>query len=192
MRTTKIEGFKSRTDKLVLTTDRHTREIRKVATTVARLEKDGRLTRDLAIYLHQFAQRVAEGHGASTIDGDGSTNRMTSPYDITSTGGGFGSKTPSDRQLNGMACLQEMRKRIPRELMHIFDQIVNEETEGWHDRKKTLSEIGEMIGYKHKQSSAAGGALVHAVVCLIAHFLRDSRFLALGNPENVRHSDAVA
>ncbi len=179
-RTTKIRQFTARTDKLVLTTDSHTREVRKVATTVARLEKDGRLTRDLAIYLHKFAQRVADGHGAATEDGDDSTSRMTSAYEPGS-GGKFGSKTPSDRQLTGLACLQEMKKRIPRELMSIFEQIVNEETEGWHDRKKTLSEIGQMIGYRHKQESAAGGALVYAVTCLIAHFMRESRYLALGN-----------
>jgi hypothetical protein len=177
-RTTQIETFVRRTERLVLSTDGHTREVRKVATTAAHLEKHGNLTRDLAIYLHQFAQRVAEGHGAATEDGHDSTSRMTCSYE-PSGGGGFGSKTPSDRQLNGLACLQQMRKQIPRELIPVFDQIVNEEVSGWHDRKMTLAEIGAMIGYKHKQSSAAGGALVYAVCTMVAHFLRNSRYLAL-------------
>lgn len=183
-RTTKIKSFTSRTDRLVLSTDGHTREVRKVATTVAKLEKDGRLTRDLAIYLHNFAQRVAEGHGAATEDGDDSTSRLTSSYEPGNSGG-FASRTPSDRQLTGIHCLQAMRMRIPRELMPIFDQILNEETAGWHDRRKTLSEIGQMIGYKHKQESAAGGALVYAVTCLIAHFCRDNRILAVSGHEKV-------
>jgi hypothetical protein len=183
-RTDKIESFKTRSDKLVLRTDGHTREVRKVATTIAHLEKHGNLTKDLAIYLHKFAQRVADGHGAATEDGDDSTSRLTASYEAGG-GGSFGSKTYSDRRLDGLRVLQEMKKRIPRELMPVFDQIVNEETSGWHDRKRTLAEIGEMIGYKHKQQSAAGGALVYAVVALIAHYCRESRFLSLGTRDFV-------
>jgi hypothetical protein len=183
-RTIKIKQFTERTDKLVLDTDNHTREIRKVATTISRLEKSHRLTRELAGYLHTFAQRVAEGLGAATEDGDDSTSRLTSAYEPMG-GGSFGSKTPSDLQLTGTMCLQEMKKRVPKELLSIFNQIVDEETEGWHDRRRSLKEMGEELGYQDSQASAAGGALVHAVTCLVAHFIRESRYLTRGPLKSV-------
>ncbi len=183
-RTTKIQEFTERTDRLVLRTDNHTREVRKVATTIAKLEKSGTLTRDLTIYLQQFAQRIAEGQGAATEDGDDSTSKLTSAYE---PGGGtaFASKTPSDRQLSGLHWSQLMRVRIPRELMPVYDQIINEETCGWHDRARTLATIGESIGYNHKQSSAAGGALVYAVCTLISHFVKENRLLVPCSQEKV-------
>jgi hypothetical protein len=183
-RTTKIESFTSRTDRLVLSTDGHTREVRKVATTIAKLEKSGTLTRDLTIYLQQFAQRCAEGQGAATEDGDDSTSKLTSSYE-PSGGAAFASKTPSDRQLSGLHWSQLMRMRIPRELMSVYDQIINEETAGWHDRARTLAAIGESIGYNHKQSSAAGGALVYAVCTLISHFVKENRLLVPHSQEKV-------
>ncbi len=184
-RTKKIKQFTERTDKLVLRTDNHTREVRKVATTIAKLEKGNRLSRDLAIVLHQFARRVADGHGAATLDGDDSTSRLTSQYEPIGTKSGFGSRTPSDAQMDGLRCLQEMKKLVPKQLKRIFDQIVNEETSGWHDRPRTLSEIGQEIGYQDSQASAAGGALVHAVCCLIDHFMRENGYVAYSKRETV-------
>lgn len=175
-RATQITASRRRTSLIVLDTDNHRREVKRVKTTASKMEKDGRLPRELAKHLYAFAQRVADGMGAATDEHDDSTNRVTSGYDVVSTGGGFGSRTPSDRQLTGMAAMQEMRKRIPMELMPIFDQILDEEVVGDSPFRRTLTELGERLGYKHKQSSPAGGALVYAVTCLIAHFMRGRGF----------------
>ena len=88
------------------------------------------------------------------------------------TQGGYGSRTPSDRQLAGLAALREMKNRIPPELMPIFTQIIEEEVAGCCTLGRTLAELGKALGYKHKQTTSAGGALVYAVTCPIAHFMR--------------------
>jgi hypothetical protein len=164
-----------RTSRVILEAGKSRWEASRVKTTASKLEKDGRLPRDLVKHLYAFAQRVADGMGAATNDFDESTNRLTGPYEPVATLGGFGSRTPSDRQLDGMAAMQEMRNRIPSELMPIFDQIVDEEVAGYHPLARTLAELGEALGYKHKQTTSAGGALVYAVTCLIAHYMRSTR-----------------
>lgn len=173
VRTTKIKSFRRRTDYHVLETDGHKREVQKVKTTASKLEKDGRLSKDLSVYLHLFAQMVADGWGAATGDGQDSTNRLTAAYEPIGTLSGFGSKTPSDRQLWGMEAYHDMRQRIPQEFVSLFDQIVNEEVAGYSPLAKTLAELGEYLGYKHKQSSASGGTQVYCIVAMIAHFLKE-------------------
>lgn len=171
-RTACITATRRRTRIVVLETDGHKRLARKVKTTANKLEKDGRLPRDLAQHLYAFAKRVADGMGAATEDGHDSSNRTTAGYQPVATLSGYGSRTMADRHLTGMAAHQEMRHRIPSELMPIYDQIVDEEVTGRHPLGRTLHELGEALGYKHKQTTAAGGALVYAVVCLIAHYMR--------------------
>jgi hypothetical protein len=73
----------------------------------------------------------------------------------------------------GGAVIHEKRTRIPAELLPIF---VGEEVAGYHPLARTLAELGEALGYKHKQTTSAGGALVYAITCLIAHYMRISRF----------------
>ena len=167
-----------RTSRVILETGKQRHEVRRVKTTASKLEKDGRLPRDLAKHLYVFAQHVADGMGAATDDFDESTNRLTAPYEPVATLGGYGSRTPSDRQLIGLSALQEMKARIPSELMPIFNQIVDEEVAGYSPLARTLAELGEALGYKHKQTTAAGGTLVYAVTCLIAHYMRSERMTA--------------
>jgi hypothetical protein len=167
-----------RTSRVILETGKQRHEVKRVKTTASKLEKDGRLPRDLAKHLYAFAQQVADGMGASTDDFDDSTNRLTAPYEPVATLGGYGSRTPSDRQLIGLRALQAMKTRIPAELMPIFNQIVDEEVAGYSPLARTLAELGEALGYKHKQTTAAGGTLVYAVTCLIAHYMRANRLLA--------------
>lgn len=171
-RTTHLTATRRRTRLVVLETDGHKRLARQVKTTANKLEKDGRLPRDLAKHLYAFAKRVADGMGAATEDEHDSSNRTTAGYQPVATLSGYGSRTMADRHLTGMAAHQEMRHRIPSELMPIYDQIVDEEVTGQHPLGRTLHELGEALGYKHKQTTAAGGALVYAVVCLIAHYMR--------------------
>lgn len=187
VKTTLVKASRRRTERLVLTSDGHTREVKKVKTTANKLEKDGKLTRDLAIYLAAFAQCVADGHGAATDDHHDSSNRLTAAYEPVGTLSGFGSRTYSDRQLTGIEALQEMKNRIPQELVPIFNQIVDEEVVGYSPLKRTLAELGEKLGYKHKQTTAAGGALVYAVTCLIAHYMREKGFYS----EKARQTDAA-
>ncbi len=171
-RTRKIKEFTKRTDYVVLETDGHRRGVRKVKTTATKLETAGKLPKDLMIYVQSFAALVAAGMGAATDDGHDSTNRMTVNYDGGS-GGAFGSRTPSDRVLTGMAAYQEMRQRVPQEILPLFDQIVNEEVAGYSPIARTLKEIGEALGYTDRLSTASGGTQVFFVAALIAHFLRE-------------------
>ena len=78
-RTTQIKATRRRTDFIMLDTDGHRREVKRVKTTASKLEKDGKLPRELAHQLHAFAQRVADGMGAATEDEHDATNRLTSP-----------------------------------------------------------------------------------------------------------------
>jgi hypothetical protein len=186
VRTTQIRSSKKRLTRTVVETEGHRREVKKIKTTVSKLEKDGRITRGLAQYLYLFAQLVAAGTGAATDDRQDSTNRLTGSYEGYTSAGGFQSKTPSDIQLYGLHALQEMKNRIPPELIDIFNQIIDEEVEGHSPIRKTLSEIGDKLGYKHKQASPSGAALVYATVCLIAHFMREKGI----KPQKSRQSDA--
>lgn len=187
VRTASVKTTRRRVGFVVLETDGHKREIRKVKTTASKLEKDGKLTRDLANYLSAFARSVADGMGVATDDGHDSTNRLTASYEPIGTLSGFGSRTPSDRQLLGIEALQEMKNRVPNELIPIFNQIVDEEVAGYSPLARTLSELGERLGYKHKQQTAAGGALVYAVSCLIAHYMRERGIFS----KDVRQVDAL-
>lgn len=186
VRTTQVRSAKKRVARSVLDTEGHRREVKKIKTTVSKLEKDGRITRGLAQYLYVFAQLVANGMGAATEDGHDSTNRLTSSYEGYTSAGGFASKTLSDRQIMGLHALKEMKERIPKELLTVFNQIVDEEVAGYSPIRRTLTELGEKLGYKHKQASPSGAALVYATVCLIAHFMREKGL----KPENSRQSDA--
>lgn len=187
VRTASVKTTRRRVGFVVLETDGHKREVRKVKTTASKLEKDGKLTRDLANYLTAFARSVADGMGAATDDNHDSTNRLTASYEPVGTLSGFGSRTPSDRQLWGIEALQEMKHRIPNELIPIFNQIIDEEVAGYSPLARTLSELGERLGYKHKQQTAAGGALVYAVTCLIAHYMREKGIFS----KDLRHSVAL-
>ena len=187
VRTASVKTTRRRVGFVVLETDGHKREVRKVKTTASKLEKDGKLTRDLANYLTAFARSVADGMGVATSDNHDSTNRLTASYEPVGTLSGFGSRTPSDRQLFGLEALQELKKRVPNELMPIFNQIVDEEVAGYSPLARTLSELGDRLGYKHKQQASAGGALVYAVTCLIAHYMREKGY----NPDKSRQTVAL-
>ena len=173
IRTTMLKATRRRTGRVILETEGHKREARKVITLTSTLEKQGKLPRDLTLQLQEFAKLVANGMGAATEDTHDSSNHMTSPYEPVATLSGYGSRTPADRQLTGMGALQAMNNRVPPELIPIFNQIVDEEVGDHHPFARTLAELGERLGYKHKQTSAAGGALVYAVTCIIAHFMRE-------------------
>ena len=67
-RTACIAATRRRTRLVVLQTDGHTRLARKVKTTANKLEKDGRLPRDLAQHLYAFAKRVAFVVGVDRYD----------------------------------------------------------------------------------------------------------------------------
>jgi hypothetical protein len=177
-RATQIKATRRSTSLVVLDTDGHRREVKRIKTTVSKMEKEGRIPKELAEHLYTFAHLVAAGMGCATEDFEDSTNRLTSPYDIVSTGGGFGSQTPKDIQLAGMSALQAMRQRMPKELLPVFDQMIDEEVSGFSPYRRTLAELGDLLGYKHKQASAAGGTLVFSVVCMIAHFMREYGFIS--------------
>jgi hypothetical protein len=184
-RITKVKHIRTRTDLVILDTDGHRREIRKVKTTASKLEKIGKLPRHLANYLQLFALLVANGMGAATDDAHDSTNRLTSAYEPMGSMA-FGSRTPSDRVLTGMNAYHLMRQRIPQEFLPLFDQLVNEEVAGHSPMARTLLELGEALGYTHRQSTASGGTQVFAVVAMIAHFLRDHGVYV----RRSRHNDA--
>lgn len=173
VRVTKTKITRTRTDYHIIETDGHKREVRKVKTTSSKMEKSGKLPRDLSNYVQLFAHLVANGMGAATDDAHDSTNRLTASYEA-SGGMTFGSRTPSDRVLTGMNAYQMMRQRVPQELLSLFDQIVNEEVAGYSPLSRTLVELGEALGYTHRQSTASGGTQVWCVATLIAHFLREN------------------
>jgi len=51
--------------------------------------------------------------------------------------------------------------------------MIDEEVSGFSPYRRTLAELGDLLGYKHKQASSAGGTLIYSVVCMIAHFMRE-------------------
>lgn len=186
VRTRKSKYERRRTDYNIVRTDEGQREVKKVRTTASKLEKDGRLSRELMNYLQIFARIVAEGMGAATEERHDSTNRLTASYDGFYMAE-FRSRTLSDRQIDGTWLHQEMRKRIPREFIPIFEQVMNEEVSGYSPLARTLAELGEKLGYKHKQSSASGGTQVYFIAALIAHFLQENGIYTL----KPRQSDAA-
>jgi hypothetical protein len=157
--------------------------VRRVKTTIGKMEKEGKLPPDLAVQVYAFARRVAAGLGVATEDEHDATSRLTGPYSPMAALSGFSSRTPSDRQIDGISTLRTMSRRVPAELMPIFEQIIEEEIIGQSRLGRTLAELGEALGYKHKQQIPAGSALVYATVALIAHFMRDSQ---LGVPDPAR------
>lgn len=172
VRTRKSKYERRRTDYAIVSTEEGQREVKRVKTTASKLEKDGRLPRELMNYLQVFARVVAEGMGMATADGHDSTNRLIAAYDGFSVIE-YRSKTLSDRQIDGTWMHQEMRKRIPREFIPLFEQVLDEEVAGYSTLGRTLTELGEKLGYKHKQSSASGGTQVYFIAALIAHFLEE-------------------
>jgi hypothetical protein len=186
VRTRKSKYERRRTDYAIVRTEEGQREIKRVRTTASKLEKDGRLTREMMNYVQIFARIVAEGMGMATEDGHDSTNKLTASYDGFYMAE-FRSRTLSDRQIDGTWLHQEMRKRIPREFVPLFEQVLNEEVSGYSPLARTLSELGEKLGYKHKQSSASGGTQVYFIAALIAHFLQENGIYTL----KPRQSDAA-
>lgn len=156
----------------VLTTEGRQHTVRRIKTTSDRLAKERRLPDDLKACLDAFALLVGDAVGAATRDGDDSTARLTISYDGYSGAPVFASKSINDRQLDGERALKEMAARIPHELRETFAQIIAEEIGLSGGRSKTLRELGEALGYLHKQSPAAGGAIVYCIASLIAHYMR--------------------
>ncbi len=183
-RTRKIKEFTRRTDYVVLETDGHRRGVQRVKTTASKLETAGKLPKDLMIYVQVFAALVANGMGAATDDRHDSTNRLTANYEGGS-GGAFGSRTPSDRVLTGMAAYQEMRQRVPQEFLPLFDQLTNEEVAGYSPMARTLKELGEALGYTDRLSTASGGTQVFFVAALIAHYIREKHVYVRGSKEKI-------
>lgn len=163
-----------KTSIVVLQTEGRTHTVRKFKTTAEKLMGDGKLPKDMKNALDAFAVLAADALGVATVDGDDSTSKITGQYE-TGGGTGFASRTPSDRQLAGATALRQMAARIPSELREVFTQLIAEEVSYNDIRRRTLRELGEAMGYLHKQSTAAGGATVYCVTALIAHFMRQKQ-----------------
>lgn len=156
----------------VMTDAGKSRTVKKMITTCDKMLAQKQMPKYLKTAVDAYAQLVADAHGAATEDQDDSSNRMTCGYEPMS-GGSFGSKTVSDRQLFGIGAEREMKKRIPMELKQTFDQIVGEETGHLSVIRRVPATIGEEKGFKHRQASSAGAMEVLAVCYLIAHFMRE-------------------
>ncbi len=157
----------------VLETDGQRRTVKRIVTTASKMHDDQKLPKYLRVALEAFAILVADGLGVATMDGHDSSNRLTGSYEPSGGGGGFASKTYTDRQLNGLAAFREMEKRIPTELEIVFRQIIGEEVGSITGKRQSLAELGEHLGYKHSQSSAAGGVQVYCVTTLIGHYMKE-------------------
>lgn len=173
-----VKHGKAKADKkrVSMVTIEHGKEkitVKKIATTCDKMVENGTLPKTLKQALDMFAIMVGDGHGAATELGHDSSNRLTCGYEPMSTGGGFGSKTVSDRQMNGIKAMKLMTKRVPAELMQTFLMVVGEETGDLRVPRRTLAQIGEDRGFRYKQSSSAGAMEVIAVLSLIAHYVRD-------------------
>lgn len=111
----------------VMTEGGKSRTVKRMKTTASKMRDAKTLSRELYNHLQAFALLCAAGTGAAILDQHDSTSRMTGPYEPYAPGGGFGSKTLSDRQLAGISAFKEMRRRIPQEMMHAYCQVVGEE-----------------------------------------------------------------
>jgi len=169
----KAKADKKRVSTMTIVDGKEKITVKKIATTCDKMVENGTLPKTLKQALDMFCILVGDGHGAATEAGHDSSNRMTCGYEPMSTGGGFGSKTPSDRQMNGLRAWKTMKKRVPAELMMTFMQVVGEETGNLTVPRRTLAQIGEDRGFRYKQSSSAGAMEVIAVLSLIAHYIRD-------------------
>lgn len=156
----------------VLTEAGRTRSVHRRRTTASKMLAAGTLPKDLHDHLQAFALLCAAGTGAAIFDGADSTSKLSSPYEPFMGKPMFGSRTLSDRQLAGVSAFKAMRARVPAELMHVYCQVVGEEIGELSVKSKTLAEIGEELGFTHRQSNSAGAAFVIAMCSLIAHFIR--------------------
>jgi hypothetical protein len=172
----RAKELRTRTKVIVMETEGKRRTVRKVKTTCDKMLAEGKLPKHLKTAVDLFAQLCAASTGAAVIDAQDSTNRMTSSYDVMG-GGSFGSKTFSDHQLTGMTAVREMKRRVPTELMPIFMMIMAEEV-GLAETRKSLSQIGEDLGYKHKQASSAAAMAVFSVAAIIGHYLKEQGYTA--------------
>lgn len=153
------------------------RPARKLVTLCDKMVRAGQLPGHLKVAVSAFALLVASGTGAATEEGADSTNRLTAGYAPATSLSGFGSKTPSDRQLAGLTAMREMRARVPDDMMNVFLLVVMQET-GQGEGKKTLSQLGEELGYHHKQAASAGAMAIFAVASLISLYLKDKSVTA--------------
>lgn len=146
--------------------------VKKVKTTIDKMITAGQMPKRMKQHVDAFSILVADGYGVATAIGHDSSNRLTCSYEPMS-GSGFGSKTPSDRQLDGLTAYRQMHSRIPAEMMQTFMQIIGEETGNMRVERRNLAQIGESNGFTHRQASAAGAMEILAVCFLIAHFMRE-------------------
>ncbi|WP_088347756.1 MULTISPECIES: hypothetical protein [Rhodomicrobium] len=145
---------------------------RRVDTTCSKMVAAGTLPKYLMVALDGFTLLVADSFGVATLDGDDATSNLTGGYEPGIGRLPRGPRTVSDRQLRGLGVLKAMQQRVPAELQAVFRQIVTEEV-GAMANPKSLAELGEEIGRKHKQASAAGGTLVYCVLALIHQFMKE-------------------
>jgi hypothetical protein len=157
----------------VTTENGKNRIVKKRRTTTDKMLKTGILQKYLKSSLDCFAVMVGDAIGVATTDGHDATNRLTAAYEAFSAGGGYSSKTLSDRQLDGLTAYRQMESRIPVELHAIFRQIVFEEVGASLAVPMTLTEMGEKAGYTWRQASAAGGMQITCVLMLVHHFLKE-------------------
>jgi hypothetical protein len=169
----KAKAEKKRVSTVMIEDGKERRVVKKIATTCDKMLENGTLPKNLKQALDMFAMLLGDGLGASTDGMQDSSNRLTCGYEPMSTGGGFGSKTPSDRQLEGLKAEKLMLVRVPAELMQTYLQIIGEEIGNMKVPRRTLAQIGEDNGFRYKQASSAGAMEVRAVCSLIAHFIRD-------------------
>lgn len=169
----KAKAEKKRVSTIIIEDGKERRSVKKIITTCDKMAESGTLPKTLKQALDMFAIMVGDGHGAATEAGHDSSNRLTCGYEPMSSGSGFGSKTPSDRQLNGLRAWKSMKARMPAELMQTFLQIVGEEIGDLRVPRRTLAQIGEDNGFAYKMAAGAGAMEVRAVCSLIAHFIRD-------------------
>lgn len=169
----RVKAEKKRVSTVMIEDGKEKRVVKKIATTCDKMLENGTLPKQLKQALDMFAMMLGDGQGAATDSGHDSSNRLTCGYEPASSGGGFGSKTPSDRQLQGLRAEKLMKERVPTELMQTYLQLIGEEIGNMKVPRRTLAQIGEDNGFRYKQASAAGAMEVRAVCALIAHFIRD-------------------
>lgn len=169
----KVKAEKKRVSTVTIIDGKERISVKKIATTCDKMLENGTLPKTLKQALDMFTIMLGDGQGAATEAGHDSSNRTTCGYEPMSTGGGFGSKTISDRQMNGLRAEKEMKARVPTELMQTYLQIIGEEMGNLTVPRRTLAQIGEDNGFRYKQASSAGAMEVRAVCSLIAHFIRD-------------------
>lgn len=175
VRAAKAKAGTKRAGVTVMVDGGRNRAVKRIKTTVGKMADSNMLPKYLAVAVSGFALLVVDAFGSSCLDADGSSNRLTSAYEPVISSG-FGPREISDRQLYGIGALREMEKRIPQELMPLFQMIVKEEVGLASGASRTLAQIGEDAGRKHKQASAYAGGMVFCVCALIHEFMRQRGF----------------